>query len=168
MKWIGAALVLLSCGWYGFSVAARQKAEENALRNVLRSLHFMECELQYRLASLPELCREAGQESKGPVARVFTALGEELERQIAPNAAVCMDAALSKTRNVPPQAAAMLRDVGKSLGRFDLQGQLSALGDAGAHCKELLDKQLGNQEIRLRGYRTLGLCAGAALAVLLL
>ena len=59
-----------------------------------------------------------------------------------------------------------LQLLGKTLGRFDLQGQLSGIASVKQLCKRDLDGLQNNQELRLRSYRTLGICAGVALVIL--
>ena len=61
-----------------------------------------------------------------------------------------------------------LRNLGISLGRFDLPGQLQGIHTARGECQSALDRLCSNRDNRLRSYETLGLCAGAALAILLL
>ena len=56
-KWIGAILIIVSCGVCGFSVAAGKRREERLLSQLMDVLQFMEADLQYRLTPLPELCR---------------------------------------------------------------------------------------------------------------
>ena len=56
--------------------------------------------------------------------------------------------------------------LGTSLGRFDLTGQLNGLEQVRSHCRRELEALAGNRDQRVRGYQTLGICAGAALAIL--
>ena len=56
--------------------------------------------------------------------------------------------------------------MGSSLGRFDLEGQLQGLESVRIYCREQLDELSKDRDVRLRSYQTLGLCAGAALAIL--
>ncbi len=165
-KWIGAALVIGSCGVTGFSMVAAHKKEENALRQLIRALDFMECELQYRLTPLPELCRQAGAEAGGTLGQALRLLSRELECQILPDVESCMNAALSACGDLPERTGKAMRRLGASLGRFDLEGQLKGLESVRSDCREEL-KQLGlHRDERLRSYQTLGLCAGAALTIL--
>ena len=89
-----------------------------------------------------------------------------MEAQISPDAERCMSAALSKHRDLPPISTEILEKFGHSLGKFDLQGQLKGINDIRSECKYHLDQLLSNKEQRLKAYRTLALCAGAALAIL--
>ena len=166
IKIIGAALIVAACGGVGFSMAAAHRREEKALCQLIRGLDYMGCELQYRMTPLPELCRCAASECSGAVSQALQHLAAELESQIAPDAACCMNAALAKTNGLPPRAQESLRLLGSSLGRFDLQGQLTGLETVRKHCRRLLEDLSKDRDARLRSYQTLGLCAGSALAIL--
>lgn len=168
IKLIGAALIIAGCGGIGFSMAAAHRREENALRQLIGALDYMGCELQYHLTPLPELCRGAATQSGGCIRNVLLGLAAELESQIAPDASACMNAAISKAPKLPSQVKASLASLGSSLGYFDLQGQLKGLEAARQQCRRDLDALSKDRDVRLRSYQTLGLCAGAALAILFL
>lgn len=165
-KWIGAIFIFLSCGGFGFSLAAQHRREEKTLWQLVAVLDHMECELQYRLTPLPDLCRLAGGEAQGCVRSVFLKLAEELESQVAPEVSSCMAVALSDSADIPHYTLEALRNLGQSLGRFDLTGQLKGLEAVRSDCRHRLEELSANREPRLRSYQTLGLCAGAALAIL--
>lgn len=166
LKLIGAILVICGCGGLGFSIAAASKREEAALRQLIGALDFMECELQYHLTPLPELCRQAGRESKGAIHQVLTALAHELECQISPDVQSCMHAALARCLEVPKRVRQAFEIMGTSLGRFDMEGQVKGLETVRGFCRRELEGLSQNRDGRLRSYQTLGLCAGAALAIL--
>lgn len=165
---LGAALVVTGCGGFGFSMAAEHLAMERDLQRFLKILGFMENQLEYRLTPLPELCRQAGKEAGGRLGRVFSDLARELDWQSAPDAAGCMAAALGKNRDLPGKLRMCLLSLGQTLGRFDLPGQLQGLEQEKETCQNLLETLRADRGNRLRSYGTLGLCAGAALAILLL
>ena len=166
IKIIGAILVIAGCGGFGFKLAATHLREESSLRQLISALDYMACELQYRLTPLPQLCRQAGQESKGIISYVFLALSEELEGQISPDAERCMSAALCRVKDLPGLSRNAIESLGHSLGRFDIEGQLKGLEAVRQECRRNLELLNQNRETRLRSYQTLGLCAGAAIAIL--
>ncbi len=168
LKWIGAALVIIACGGFGFRLAAQHIRQEKTLRTLIGLLDYMECELQYRMTPLPELCRQTAAEAKGVLCKAFLLLAQELEDQISPDVERCMDTALFKTGDIPSYSLDALRLLGRSLGRFDLEGQLKGLETVRQECRRNLEGLTRNQDVRLRGYQTLGLCAGAAVAILLI
>ena len=166
-KWIGAVFIIFSCGGFGLGLAHTHRREEATLRQLVSALDLMECELQFRLTPLPELCRQAGLESQGCIRAVLLALSRELDAQISPEVSSCMHAALSGIKDIPIKAAQALDRLGHSLGRFDLAGQLKGLEAVRSECRRTLEELTNNKDQRLRSYQTLGFCAGAALAILL-
>lgn len=168
LRWIGAILVITACGGFGISVAAGYRREEEALRQLMRITKFMQWELKYRLTPLPELCRQAAGEGRGQMRDVMLGLAAELDSQVSPDAYSCMRAVLLKAEGLPRRVRRLFSQMGRSLGRFDLEGQLEGLECVISACREQLT-QLQSSKIRnLRSYQTLGLCAGAALAILFL
>lgn len=165
MKWIGAMMVILGCGGMGFIIAAASRREEGELRQLITALDYMECELQYHLTPLPELCRQAGREAKGTIQKVMMALAGELDSQISPDVESCLRAAVSGY-DIPKRLRKAFEIMGSSLGRFDMEGQVKGLEVVRIYCRRELDAMTCNRETRLRSYQTLGLCAGAALAIL--
>ena len=111
---------------------------------------------------------QASKETSGVVRTILSALATELDNQISPEVSCCMESVLCKQREIPKYAIEAFRLLGQSLGRFDLQGQLKELDAVRTLCASNLAKLESNRDVRLRSYQTLGLCAGAALAILLL
>lgn len=165
-KTMGAALIILSCGAFGYSISASHRKSEASLRQLISVLDYLQCELQYRLTPLPDLCLSAGREQKGSIGQFFQKLAQELENQISPDVSSCVRAALATTDKLPAVTVEALDILGASLGRFDMDGQLLGLEQVRQFCREKVDKLAENRDVRLRSYQTLGLCAGAALAIL--
>lgn len=166
LKWMGAVLIIASCALVGYSMAAGYRREEKALQQLIGALDFMACELQYRLTPLPELCRQAGAEKTGCIGKVLTELAVQLEGRLQPDVAGCMKAALDTSRDLPDKAKDALYLLGQNLGRFDVDGQIKGLESVRAHCRREAEKLALGRDNRLRSYQTLGICAGAALAIL--
>ncbi len=167
-KWIGAILIVGSCSGCGFAIAAGKRREEKLLYQFLGILQFMEADLQYRLTPLPELCRMTAGESSGLLRTVFLNLYRELTWQKLPDAGSCMYAAIRRSGDISPQVRRLLVQLGHTLGRFDLPGQIQGIQSVRKRCEESLESIRKNREERLRCYQTLGICAGAALAIILI
>lgn len=168
VKYIGAILIFASCGAFGFLKAANYRREERCLAELVRLLERMECELEYRMTPLPQICANAAQEATGCLQKVFSVLSQELENQIAPDAATCMQAALATVKDVPAETRRALLTLGNTFGKFDLQGQMNEFSAVKHQCLTRLKEMQENQDTRLRSYQTLGLCVGAGLAILFL
>jgi len=168
IKIMGAIMVISGCGYVGFRMAANHVREETSLRKLLSVLDYMECELQYRYTPLPELCRQAAMQLRGQIQKLFLRLTQELEDQISPDVDRCMQVTLEAFNDTPKYTRQVLAGLGRSLGRFDMEGQLKGLDNIRQECRRILDSLVKDKETRIRSYQTLGLCAGAALAILFL
>lgn len=166
LKIIGAILVIAGCGSVGFKIATNYKRDENALEQLVSILDFMHCQLQYHLTPLPSLCRQVTKDFKNMPGRIFGELAMEMELQTSANIGQCMTSVLSGKRTIPEMTRIKLIQLGNSMGRFDLEGQLKGLKAVQQDCIRILEEMRNNRDVRLRSYQTLGLCAGAALAIL--
>ena len=166
VKWIGAVFVILACGSCGFLMAAHHRNRIQQFRNLIAALQYMESELRYRYTPLPQLCRLAGEQNYGKISKIFLLLADELDAQISPNASNCMAATLDKLEGLDTALCEVLKELGNNLGRFDADGQVRGMESVRNACQEKLQILSLNMDSRLRSYQTLGLCAGAAIAIL--
>lgn len=164
---IGACCIFAGCGGFGFAMAAASRREEAELRRFLAALELMSCELSYRMTPLAALCRTAAETSGGTVRAFFVELARELDRQTAPDVQVCVHEVLLKLQ--PSKLLhRQMQELGTTLGRFDLPGQLRGLESAIRSAEEAIRSIRDGAADRRRSYQTLGLCAGAAVAILFL
>ena len=168
MKWIGAVLVILACSGCGLMMAAGDRNEERSLRQLKRILEWIGSELACRMWPLPVLFRQVAEQAEGSLKRILSEFADELDRQAAPDAFSCMEAVLERHPGVPMKCRQLLSDLGRSLGRYDLDGQLREIVNIQQEAQRLLQELSVGREDRQRCYRTLGLCAGLALVILLL
>jgi len=165
-KIIGAILIITSCGGIGIGLVKAYYYEEKTLRQLIACLDYMACDLQYRLTPLPQLCRMCAAETPGPVGFVFKRLTSELENCISADVSKCVAAALQTVADLPPISRSAFQQLGRSLGRFDCEGQLKGLEITREYCRKELKELTAQRQLRIRNYQTLALCAGAALAIL--
>ena len=168
IKLLGALCVVIAGGGFGFSMAAGHQQSEKTLQQLLRGIEFMISELEYRLTPLPQLCRMAAKEAGGQVGKILLALALTLEQQQISNVTMCMDSVVERFPRLPVRTERNMLQLGRSLGRFALEGQVAGLRSCVALCQRDLQSLSVDRDVRLRSYRTLGLCGGIALAILLL
>ena len=166
IKVIGAILAICACGSCGFITAAHHASQIRLFQNLMHAVEFMICELQYRATSLPLLCRQTGDQCNGKIRQIFLTLSDELEAQVSPNVGLCMASALDKLSDIDEALSTVCMELGNQLGRFDLPGQIRGLESCVKSLSTKLEQLNKNKESRLRSYQTLGLCAGAAVAIL--
>ncbi len=166
LKTIGAVCVIVGCGAVGFRIAAADKYEERCLRRLLDIVSHMQWELTYRMTPLPTLCRQAVGEKGGAVSKFFLNLADELDAQLAPDVSRCCSVCLDMQKDLPPITRKILEKMGSSLGMFDLCGQVDSFHSVKKEIQRQLDLHSKNKDVRIRNYQTLGICAGAAIAIL--
>ncbi len=168
LKVIGAVFVVLSCGMVGFMIARNYKQTIYELEQLLQGLDYMQAQLQYQKTPLPALCQNVAEHTAGRVRKTFTSFAKELDRHVSPDPSVCMASVIDATYDHLPQLHGLFMHLGQVLGKFDLEGQQKGIAAVYSEAKTKLDLLFLNKDSRLRGYQTLGLCAGAAVAILLL
>lgn len=167
IRMIGACCIVAGSGAFGFAMAAANRREERQMALLLNALEYMSCELSYRQTPLPVLCRDAAMGQRGVVPEFFRELARELEKGEAPDVQVCVYEVLQRLEP-GPRLRRLLRELGATLGRFDLPGQLRGLEAAIRSTGDALRAFRDGAPERRRSCQTLGLCAGAALAILFL
>ncbi len=165
VKIMGAVFVIVACGSMGFAKAAGCRREERLLQKLILTLEYMQSELEFRMLSLPELCRTAASFAGGLLGTVMLDLAAELDKQLFPDAESCMRAVLAQNP-MPGILKKNLRLLGKSLGRFHFSGQLTGFHSVKELCRRDLDRLCTKHAQQLRSYQTLGICAGVALVIL--
>ena len=166
-KVLGALLIIAGCGGCGLAKCRLHRKDVYAIREFIKALEYMECELQCRLTPLPSLCRNVISICDSPIREVFETLSEELDNQICPNAELCLEAALLKCVSLPKCIRKGVSALGKTLGVFDVEGQMKELQSVRNEYTKMLSSYTDNEDNRMRSYQTIGLCAGIAIAIIL-
>lgn len=165
IKWVGALLIVAGCGYFGFYMGWCLNRDTALLRELAAFIDCLGNELSFRMSALPDALRATAQVHSSKLSPVFVALAEQLEQQISPNVQSCMECVLGQQR-LPQNTMAQLHALGGLLGSYDLQGQQNGLNMAKENCMQMLSQLEHDRAQRVRSYQTLGLCAGAALAIL--
>lgn len=167
-KWIGAILIFSSCGGFGLSLVFRRLQEEAMIRQLENVLDEMLWELPFQLTPLPDLVQHASDGIKGQLKNILSSFSFQLDRQVLPDAAACMEAAVNDSDLAFPHVRKLLTIIGSSLGRFDLSSQLKGLAVAKEQCSTEYTHLHSDRVDRLKSFQALSFCAGAALVILLI
>lgn len=166
MKYIGAFCVMIACSWWGITLAKGYTRQVMMLNQLRSALQMMKWELSYRCTPLPDLCAAAADGTSGLLRKVFHMLSETLEAGSEADAYACMRITVRKNDRLPPKVSRILLCLGKTLGRYDLEGQLQGMDQVIAACEQAYCGLEKDRKERTKSYKTLGICAGAALVVL--
>ena len=168
MKLIGACLIIAGCSLFGIYIAIVYKQQLAVIKQLDHLLDNMRCELEYKLTPLPVLLRTAGCQARGCIMRVFCDVADALDDQIIPDVKTCFATVLNRHNDIPPGVKSCLTELSLTLGAYDLKGQLEGISYIQNLCRQKAIELEDNKGDKLRTFRTLGVCAGAAIAVILL
>ena len=166
-KLIGAVLIIFGTGLTGFIIVHSYKHTVHTLMQFIIALEDIQNELRYRRCPLSDVFRKVNTECS-TVNTLFYNLSDELDNQISPDAYCCVNAVLAQAKDIPKVLYSPILLMGKNLGHFDIEGQIKGLSVVEDGCKVILNTFTTNQEVRLRSYQTLAVCAGIATVMLLL
>lgn len=164
----GCVAVLMGSYGVGLMLLHNEKCQEQALEDLQQCILWMTWQLRYQMLPLAELCNSAAAQHEGIIGNVMGNLSQLLDKRGFADPGQCMQEAVLSVGDIPDQALLRLYELGQSMGQFDLDSQISSLELTALHCERDLEFIRHNMEHRRRNYRTLSLCAGAAVVIILL
>ena len=170
LKFLGVACIVLGAGAVGFGCAGRLRRQAQQLADLQTALCFMKSEVLCRLTPLPELLQRAGDEADGTVGRLFYKLSERMrsDPHAAPQTLFTQVTKELPLSELPAQAQRALLGLFMALGQFDAEGQSRSIDLACARLREQAEILEKSRIAQSRSFRTVGICAGFAIAVILL
>ena len=166
IKVLGAVLVVLGAGGFGFARAIQFYRQLHQLRDFLSAVEILKCELNYTLCPLSVLCEHTAERSKGACAQYFRNFSKRITEggPRGKSAAAAMEE--TKGLSLPPDAQMALLELLSSLGRYDLDGENRLLQLTGQRLRSALERFENEKKPLARGYAVLGFTAGIALVIL--
>ena len=170
LKLLGLALIIGSASAVGFGFAANIRRQTAQLQDLRQAFGQMKNELRCRMTPLPELLHGLGQDIPGPVGALLAACARRLQADRTGPVQAAFGFALDHTPQLalPGPVRRALLGLSMTLGRFDVEGQCRAIDLATRQTDAALAELEQSRAARCRSYRTLGVCAGLAIAVILL
>ncbi len=169
IKYLGAALIVTAAGATGFSMAFSVRHEERCLAQLAQALELMKCEIPGRLTPVGELFGRCETCASGVMRGVFRHCARRIEDQTAPDVTGVMESALDEyEEKLPSSCLVLLTELGEVLGAYEATEQVEALQALSGRAEAALTALREGKADRCRSYEVLGVCAGCALAILLL
>ena len=169
MKLAGVLFVVISAASVGFrfSYAVRQRC--GLLGQLILALRLLKSELSAHGTPIPEAFAFLAAATKGSAADYFSMASKQMHQKKWMTPEKSLEIASDKLRELSADdpVRMVLHDMALSIGRFDLESQLTGIDCAVARLEEIRNLSEQEKTLRCRTYRALGLCAGLALAILL-
>lgn len=171
LKMLGAACVIFSASAVGFGFSGNVRRQCAQLTALIEALTYLKSEILYRRTPLPQaLGMLAEHSADAAVGGLFAKAAEKLEASCTLSVHAAFRAALGMADGLvlSAQTRQALLSLSLSLGQLDLDGQERALELASERLSAQLRLLEQGRSARCRSYATIGICAGMALAVILL
>jgi len=168
---IGCILIIGACSYIGFFLGRQYNARFEQIKKLRSSLKMLETEISYSMNPLPEALFKVGSRILGPVGKLYEHTAELLGK----NAGLPMEQVwragldrLAEESSLKKEELDVLDDFGLGLGGSDREEQLKNLHLAQEHLRIIESSAERDRNKYERMYKTLGILAGAALALVLI
>lgn len=170
LRLLGAFFLVGGTAAMGFRASGKLRMRITVLSELATAIELIRSDLAFRQSDIPDLMKDLAERIAEPVRSLFRAcceressLGQVSFSQVW-NDAMTECGGLSLTTREKRE----LSSIGTILGRYDVDGQLSALGALHHRMEQLYDEAVRERENKGRVYSTLGVVTGLGLVILLL
>ena len=170
MRMAGVVLIILSASSVGFRIARGLGKRCKLLRQLLAALTLLKQEIGMCATPLPQAFALMAVATDGPLETLFSVAAREMDRNRWASPLVAIKKGLTQTPELPEGdlATQTLLELAARLGKYDLESQLQGIDLASMRLSEELSRVERERSTRSKTYQTLGICAGLALAILLM
>lgn len=170
MRVAGIVFIVLSAGSMGFRMAFYLKRRCRLLEQLMAALQVLKSEIAFCGTPLPQAFALMAAATEGVPAALFSQIAKEMDKRRWLTPLAAMQQALRQTPELPQgdKASLILLELSGSLGKYDAESQLHGIDRAMARLEEERGRAERERSVKSRTYETLGVCAGLAMAILLL
>lgn len=165
---VGASLLCLASVYIGFSAAGTVRKTAKELQRLKLALEMMHCEVSYALTPLGRVCEIISDACGGDVGRFFYQVQKNLAQSNDKPQDWVAQTVCKFLPSLPKQVQDALTELLSSFGRFGVHEQLRMIDLAAQKVDAAISDIDADRAQRCKCYRTLGICTGIAVAVLVL
>lgn len=166
MKLLGVVFILISSWSVGCRFSMTMRSRCDCAKEAIDALQVLRNELSFLGSPLPEAFRAVASSVKGQWGQVFLDMSARMEKDRWLTPATAAQKALVSVTDEP--IGRIMQDLAGKLGSYDLEAQLHGIDRAVHEVNALLSGLVEEKRLRSRTYQTLSICAGAAIAILLI
>ena len=167
IRMLGAVLTLLSGIIFAMNITKEHREKEDCFEELLMILEHFVWELQTNQPTLAICCQAASQCGKGQIGKLFSSLAQYLAQGGEASPSICMERVFH-AHPIPTSVRERLSQLADTLGRYDLCAQISGIQAVQELCRRDLQALALERSKTVKSCQALGICTGAALAILLL
>ena len=167
---VGAILIVGATAAMGLSSVWQMEKRVRNLSGILTSLKTMKREICDRMTPMPELLEQLRSEAEPPVDQFFAQVIRQMENIGAKSFYSIWKSAVESAPDLAltEREAQALADLGRTLGRYDIEEQRSALDDTIGRMEDFWKAAVEERRSRGKVHAILGLVAGMFVVIILL
>ena len=158
MKLIGISFIIFSTASVGLRFAHAVKQRCDVIGQLILALRMLKSELLTHGTPFPEAFGVIAASSQGSTAK---------KRWISPSDSLLLAEVHLVDLPEEDPVRKIVREFSLGIGKFDLDGQVKSIDNTLSRLEFVLHTAEQDKSVRCRIYRSLGLCTGLALAILL-
>lgn len=164
VKFLILTLVFVACLAIGFLIANKYANRVKELKNMKSALNMFETKIKFTYESIPEIFKDISEQIEGEVGTVFELASKKMKDKSAGEA--WNESIDSVNTNMNIEDKTILKNLGKLLGKTDIEGQISEIRLVGKFLDtqiELAEQEKSKNE---KMYKTLGGIIGLTLVII--
>ncbi len=166
VKIIIYTFIFLSSSLIGMLLSKKYSNRVNELKEFKNALNVFKTKIRYTYEPIPEIFNQISENINSNISNVFKFAANKMDVLTAGDA--WQVALKMEDLNLNEEDKTVIGNLGKLLGKTDLQGQLSSI----EMTLDFLDQQIRKAEIQKnkneKMYRTLGMIAGISIVIILM
>ena len=146
-------LIFISTSFVGILISNKYKNRVIELKEVKNALNIFETKIKFTYEPIPEIFREISNNINPNIGYIFSTASSKMEKLSAKDA---WEQALdSVDTNLKPEDLKVIKDLGKLLGKTDIQGQISQIELTNTFLDAQIQKAIKECDKNQKLYRTL-------------
>lgn len=166
VKYICLIIVLAICFLIGYLISKKYSNRVNELKELQIALDILENKIKFTYEPLKDIFKEMKRLLKGNIANLFNDISSNLEECIVE---VAFNKSLKElTTNLLEEDLEILKNLSKTLGKTEKDGQVSQIELAKTFIETQIKKAEKEEEKNSKLYKTLGATIGLACIIFLI
>lgn len=168
-KIFGLLLILGGATGIGVLYGEMMRNRIEQLKDIYKSVLFMENEISYLYTPLPEVFELLGNKASEPFKSIYSRISELLVKREVDEVSIAFQKAINENRDklyLNDEDIKLIKDFMKNIGEGDVEREVSIM----KYTKEVIRKKIEDVEkdnyIKIKLYRTMGFSIGAVIAII--
>ena len=168
MKFVGAILIILASGSFGFLVAQQIALRPQQLRQLKTAVEMLKTEIEYGVTPLPAAFTKIAKNLSSPISQIFIVAQSNLEEGV-----IAQQAWQNSVSEVTPKTALTAEDerivleIGYNLGNSSSKDQIRHLNLAQEQITNCYQEAINNKQQKVKLWRYLGVLTGLLIVIII-